>query len=88
MELPEARRFSARQGSANVAKTFPVRVTWRDADGKARSKGFWLLPRAMAHAKALKDSASYIQVWAQGELFSEGQGQAQKTYSMSDEIPY
>ena len=71
-----------------MAKTFPVRVTWRDADGKLRTKGFHLIPRAQAFTKGLAEDGLHGTVWVQDELFSVVTPDKTSTYRPGDDIPF
>lgn len=71
-----------------MAKVFPVKVVWRNEEGKTRTKGFDLLPRAEQYRLRLIKCGIAASVYAQGALFSGEELPKQSTYGPGDDIPY
>jgi hypothetical protein len=71
-----------------VPKAFPIRIVWRNEEGKTRTKGFDLLPRALSFQKALREHGAESNCYVQGEIFGREVSLSQQTYSQSDDIPY
>jgi hypothetical protein len=71
-----------------MAKVRPVKVVWRNAEGKLRSTSFDLIPSGQKKAKALKAEGFNPRVYVQGSLFESESDGSSKAYDPRYEIPY
>lgn len=68
--------------------TKPVKVVWRNTDGKTRTRSYDLIPQAKRFAASLKSEGLNSQIFVQGELFETTETGSAKAYDPRYEIPF